>query len=78
MQKLFILAIVEDIPELYDNIKIILDKLQLHTEKFKFGMASDLKLINTLGNSKPLNISVFSVQVLFKNQFFFLSLNYSF
>ena len=77
MEKLFILAIVEDIPEVYENIKIIMDKLQLYTEKLKFCMASDLKLINTIGKFKPLNISVFSVKVLFKNQFFFLSLNYS-
>ena len=45
----FILAAVQDIPEHYDNIKLIMEKLQLHTEKIKFCLASDLKLINILG-----------------------------
>ena len=47
-----ILACVEKIPEHYDNIKLIMEKLQLHTDKFQFCLASDLKLINVLGQSK--------------------------
>ena len=48
----FILACVEKIPEHYDNVRLIMEKLQLHTEKIKFCLASDLKLINILGQSK--------------------------
>ena len=75
VKKVFIIAIVEDVPEVYENIKIILEKLKLDTDEMDFCLASDLKLINTIGQSESLNISV---RVLFKNQFFYSSIIYSF
>ena len=46
--KSFIVACVESIPEVYENVKLIMDKLQLGTEKLQFHLASDLKLINII------------------------------
>ena len=47
-----IVAIVEHIPEVYGNVKLIMEKLNLSTDKIEFHMASDLKLINIIGQSK--------------------------
>ena len=44
----FIIACVEAIPETRANVKTILDKLNLHSEKFAFTLNSDLKLINII------------------------------
>ena len=44
----FLIAVVEQIPETRANVKIILDKLNLHSEKFSFTLNSDLKLINII------------------------------
>ena len=43
-----ILANVEAIPETRANVKTILDKLNLQSEKFSFTLNSDLKLINII------------------------------
>ena len=45
----FIVACVEKIPEVYENVKLIMDKLDLTTDKLEFHLASDLKLINIIG-----------------------------
>ena len=47
-----IVAIVEHIPEVYGNVKLIMEKLKLSTDKIEFHLASDLKLINIIGQSK--------------------------
>ena len=48
----FLLAVVESIPETYNNVRLILEKLKLHSDKIQFCLASDLKLINIMGQSK--------------------------
>ena len=42
--RLLVMAIAEDIQELYDNLRLVVDKLQL--DKIEFSMAADIKLIN--------------------------------
>ena len=48
VKETLILAAVEEIPETRENVKTVLDKLNLHSEKFSFTLNSDLKLINII------------------------------
>ena len=45
-KKTIIIAFVDDIPETYDNLSIILDKLKVQTIKYHHKLVADLKLGN--------------------------------
>ena len=47
-KRAIIIAFVDDIPETYDNLSIILDKLKVHLIKYNHKFVSDLKLGNIL------------------------------
>ena len=46
-QKVIVLAVVPNIPESYDNSRIIFDKVQI--QKILFTFAGDLKMIKIIG-----------------------------
>ena len=48
VKKLFILAIVKDIPETHHNVEKILSELGLQNVKFDFCLVTDMKLQNIL------------------------------
>ena len=48
VKKLFILAIVQGVPETYKNVEKILEALKLENVEFKFCLATDMKLQNII------------------------------